>query len=83
MKIYTVLIGYWDDIEYRKLAHFTSKVDAFVYAGEWGFRMDKRDMSSGIPPCLYYGATQQPSGGMWCHIIGPVEVDLEFKDGEA
>lgn len=82
MKIWTVLIGYWDDIEYRKLAHFTKKADAVVYCNEWGFKVDERDVGPGIGYSLYYGAKCQPSNGDWCHVIGPIDVDVEFKDGE-
>lgn len=77
MNIYTVLIGYWDDIEYRKLAHFTSKSDAIVYANEWGFEIYERNM--GTKPPVYYGLSGENKSGLWCNIVGPVEVDLELE----
>jgi len=81
MKIWTVLIGCWDAIEFGKLALFTNKTDAIIYCNECGFIVHKWDAGPGSAYELYYGG-QSDYVGTWCNIIGPTDVDVEFKDGE-
>jgi hypothetical protein len=80
--LYLVLIGYWDDIEHEKTAIFKNKGDAEAYCNEYGFTIDKRNMR---PECgnpgLYYGSIKNDrSSGLWCQLIGPVEIDEKLKD---